>query len=220
MKTAAFFDLDDTILKGNSGMRTVLHDFFKGQVSFYHAFIIFYKYIFYFMGRSDPRTFFSDIYEFLKGRNYKTEQKRFADYFDQNIKRRIYKEAVKRIEWHKKQGHIVAIVTNSLDLMIGRIKDQLKVDHLIASSLVIRKGMITGKSAKISFGTNKVRYIKALAKKLNIDLRKSYAYSDNNTDIPLLKAVGNPIATNPKRKMRRTAEKNKWKILLFNETGV
>jgi len=220
MRVAAFFDLDDTIIKGNSGLRGVTNYFLSGQTSFFYGFKIAFRYFNYYWLQSDPYRFFNNLYEFMKGQDYKRQQKRFAAFFDQNIKKRIYKEAVKKIEWHRKQGHFVAIVTNSLDLMIERIKDQVKVDQLIASSLEVRNGKITGKTKLVTFGKNKVKFIKKLAKQKNIDLKKSYAYSDNSSDIPLLRAVGNPIATNPQQRMKRCARKNKWKMLFFKETGV
>jgi len=219
MKTAAFFDLDDTILRGNSGMRSTMHYFSTLKVPPWKGFKILYRYFAYFMGRSDARGFFRNIYDFLKDRDYSTEKARCEKFFERQLKKRIYREAVLRIKWHKKQGHYVAIVTNSLDMMVNKIKDHVKVDELIASRLEIKKGKITGKTSLISFGRNKVRFIKALAKKRKIDLNRSFAYSDNNTDIGMLAAVGNPIAINPKSKMRRAALTRNWQILRFNDIG-
>jgi HAD superfamily hydrolase (TIGR01490 family) len=219
MRIAAFFDLDDTIIKGNSGLRSVARYFLTGRVSIHHAFKILYRYLLYWQGKSDPYRFFSNIYDFMRGRDIHKEKLTFSQYFDRNLKKRIYKEARQKIDWHKKRGHFVAIVTNSLDIMIGKIKDQLHIDHLIASSLEVRKGRITGKTAIVSFGKNKVRYIKELARKLNIDLKKSYAYSDNGSDIPLLSAVGHPVAINPQRKLRKFARQHNWQIMNFREIG-
>ncbi len=219
MKRAAFFDLDDTILKGNSGMRTTVHLFLSGEVSFLAAFRILYRYLLYFVGRSDPYRFFEDIYDFLRGRKESDVSKLCDSFFEKSISRRIYRDAVRLIESHRRKGHLVVIVTNSLDLMISRIREHVKVDRLIASTLEIRKGIITGRSKDICFGKNKVLYMMDFARDNGIDLRDCYAYSDNNTDIAMLSAVGNPSAVNPKRKMRRFAVKKRLKILSFTQTG-
>lgn len=215
MKTAAFFDLDDTIIKGNSGMRSAFNYFLQGRISVFQSFNILFRYLFYFMGRSDPRRFFRNIYQFMAGMDYRKEEKRCADFFESQLRKRIYRAAKQKIEWHRKKGHVVAIVTNSLDIMIKNIVKHVKVDYLMASELEIKKGIITGKTKIVRFGENKVLAIKELAKKLNIDLKRSYAYSDNNSDIPMLSAVGNPRAVNPQRKMKRYAKQMNWKILRF-----
>jgi len=219
MKTAAFFDLDDTIVKGNSGMRTCMRYFLTGKTPFYNAFKVIYRYVFYWQGVRDPFRFFYNIYDFMSGKDYNEAKEEFAREFDRNLRQRIFKGARERIKWHKEQGHIVAIVTNSPEIMIEKVKDILGVSHLIATSLEVKKGKITGRTDRVSFGINKVAYIKEFARKHDIDLSKSYAYSDNTSDIYMLGAVGHPIATNPQIGMRRFAQKKKWKIIHFNETG-
>lgn len=216
MKIAAFFDLDDTIIKGNSGMRCAFHYFLTGRISLWQSMIIAFSYFFYFIGKSDPYRFFLNIYAFLKGKNFKSEEHFCADFFDRKLKKKIYNDAVELIKWHKEQGHIVVIVTNSLDLMVLRIKKYIDVDFFIATTLIESDNKFTGKTKIVNYGKNKVKYINELAKKVEIDFKKSYAYSDNNSDIPMLSIVGNPVATNPQGKMRRYAIKNNWKIQNFS----
>jgi len=49
-----------------------------------------------------------------------------------------------------------------------------------------------------------------------LDLSASYAYSDSHTDLPLLEAVGNPVAVNPDRELRKVAEEREWPIREFH----
>jgi len=170
-------------------------------------------------GRLDPLKFFRGIYSFMKGTRYDEEKIRFQNLFDMHIQKRIYKEALDKIEWHRKQGHIIAIVTNSLELMIGRIKETTKIKHLIASELEVKNGKITGTANRVSYGINKAKFIKKFAQRFNIDLQKSYAYSDNSSDVSMLETVGNPVAVNPQWGMLRTARQRNWKIINFTETG-
>jgi len=219
MRTAAFFDLDDTILSGNSGMRCTFHIFMKRRISIFNAFRIFYRFMLFFVGRSEPFRFFENIYDFLKGKKYAEEKKICDAYFEKKIRQRIYKDATNLIDLHRNNGDIVVIVTNSLDMMVSKIKEYINIHHLISSTLEVKKGIITGKTEIICFGKNKAKFIKEFAQKHNIDLKNSYAYSDNNSDIEMLRTVGNPIAVNPKNKMKKYALKNKLKILKFTETG-
>jgi hypothetical protein len=50
---------------------------------------------------------------------------------------------------------------------------------------------------------------------VGVDLEGSYAYSDSTTDIPMLSVVGNPVAVNPDRELRRHAEEHQWQIRDF-----
>ena len=74
MKTGAFFDLDDTIIRGNSGMRVAVHYFFSGKIGWVKSAKIVFKYFRYFLGQGDPYRFFSDVYDFLKGKRYEDEK--------------------------------------------------------------------------------------------------------------------------------------------------
>jgi len=215
MKTAAFFDFDDTIVHCNSGLGIIFGYFINLRMSPFYAVTMVPKYIWYLViGKQQPDRFFKYLYKFLKGRDYEKETKWCAEYFQKHVEETIYKDAKRKINWHQEQGHKVFIVTNSLEMMVGRAKKILKTG-LIGSTLELKDGKITGKSERICFGANKAKLIKELAIKKNIDLKSSYAYSDNNSDIPLLSAVGNPVATNPQWRMLAHAKKNNWKILYF-----
>jgi phosphoserine phosphatase len=60
--------------------------------------------------------------------------------------------------------------------------------------------------------------IREYAGQEGIDLRESCAFSDSSADVPMLTAVGNPVATNPTRRLRRIALRNNWPILELRET--
>src|SRR5438874_271815 len=57
--------------------------------------------------------------------------------------------------------------------------------------------------------------MKEIAEREGIDLSGSYAYSDSMTDLPMLEAVGHPVAVNPDRELRREAERRGWQIRDF-----
>jgi len=218
MRTAAFFDLDDTLIKGNSGMRVTFNYFLRGRIGIFKSAHIVLRFLYYYIGKADPYGFFLYIYDFLRGRRYEDEKKLCNRFFEKRLKKRIYSGAIGLVDEHKKKGHMVVIVTNSLGMMIEKVRDYIDVDDLVSTKIEVKKGIITGKTEIINFGRNKVANIKKLAKNFNIDLKRSYAYSDNNSDIHMLSVVGNPTAVNPKMKMKRHALKNNWKIINFKTT--
>jgi HAD superfamily hydrolase (TIGR01490 family) len=213
MGVAAFFDFDDTIMRGNSGLRHILHYFIALRMNPFFSFKIAYSYLKDYQMRKDPDAFFMNVYGFMKDRSIEEEAIYCRDFYERKLRARVYEDAKKLVRWHKKRGHVVAVVTNSLDIMVEGIRSQLGVDHIISSSLEVRDGIITGKTRVLNFGRHKVTSIHEFAKKNNIDLRASFAYSDNNSDILMLSEVGNPVAVNPMRKMKAYALEHNWRIL-------
>jgi hypothetical protein len=69
--------------------------------------------------------------------------------------------------------------------------------------------------AQYAMGPGKAEAMLALAEQDDIDLEGSYAYSDSITDLPMLETVGNPVAVNPEKELRKVAEEREWPILEF-----
>ena len=64
-------------------------------------------------------------------------------------------------------------------------------------------------------GEGKVEAINEIVERDGIDLENSYAYSDSSTDLPMMEMVGNPVAVNPEKELRKVAEEREWPILEF-----
>ena len=73
----------------------------------------------------------------------------------------------------------------------------------------------TGSLEFYAYGEQKAHAIRELAERHELDLTASYAYSDSITDAPMLAAVGNPVAVNPDRELRRLAEEQGWEVRNF-----
>jgi len=67
--------------------------------------------------------------------------------------------------------------------------------------------------------SEKARIIREYAEQEDIDLRQSYAFSDSTSDIPMLEITGNPVATNPTRRLRRIATEKSWPIIQLKESA-
>jgi putative phosphoserine phosphatase/1-acylglycerol-3-phosphate O-acyltransferase len=81
----------------------------------------------------------------------------------------------------------------------------------------LRNGKFTGRVSEMCWGEGKARAARTFAKENNVDLSKSYFYTDSIEDYPLIKIVGNPIATNPDSRLSQLAFENNWPILRFEE---
>ncbi|MBX3286647.1 MAG: haloacid dehalogenase-like hydrolase, partial [Actinobacteria bacterium] len=80
---------------------------------------------------------------------------------------------------------------------------------------VDERGRYTGELEFSSHGANKVVAMEHLARRHDLDLARCWAYSDSVTDLPMLEAVGHPVAVNPDRTLRRLAEERGWEVRDF-----
>jgi len=129
----------------------------------------------------------------------------------------IYAEARELIAFHRNAGHDVIIISASASHLVDLIAEELGIDQVVATELEVRDGRFTGEVLFFCKGDAKAQAITDLARTNDYDLAHSYAYSDSATDIPMLQAVGNPVAVNPDRAMKKAALENGWDIRTFRD---
>jgi len=130
----------------------------------------------------------------------------------------IYEEAGALIEEHQAEGRDVVIVSTSGEEVVGPIGEMLGVDKVIATRMVTKDGRYTGEIEFYAYGTRKASAMRELAEAEGYDLGASYAYSDSATDLPMLDAVGHPVAVNPDRALRKIALERGWPVRTFSRT--
>lgn len=128
----------------------------------------------------------------------------------------MYLEALDLMELHRALGRRVYLVSSSAEEVVRPLAERLgPVDVIATRAKVDDDGRYTGELEFYSYGENKALAIREEAERAGIDLSLSYAYSDSATDLPMLEAVGHPVAVNPDRELRRLAEKRGWQIRDF-----
>jgi HAD superfamily hydrolase (TIGR01490 family) len=129
----------------------------------------------------------------------------------------IYAEAATLIEQHKAAGDAVVIVSSSGEELVGPIGDMVGADAVVATRLVEdADGRYTGEIEYYAYGETKAIAVRDLAAQHGWKLADCSAYSDSITDVPLLTAVGHPVAVNPDRALRRYATERGWPIRTFS----
>jgi HAD superfamily hydrolase (TIGR01490 family) len=127
---------------------------------------------------------------------------------------RVYDEALRLIEWHHQHGHLVFLVSASTHDLIDKLGEIVGADGVVASEAEIVDGHYTGR-VELCHGAAKAEALRRLARGHGIDLERSYAYGDALGDLPMLEAVGHPIAVNPDGRLRVMAEQRRWRQLRF-----
>ncbi|MBW3013887.1 HAD family phosphatase [Candidatus Woesearchaeota archaeon] len=212
-KVAAFFDLDHTIIRYNSGIKWGIAMALGGKLPLKFMATVSVLGPLYIARIVRYEPLMTILVKRLKGVDAKKHLKDVHDYFDPLLKKKsVYPDMEKLIKWHKSKGHKVFMITQSLDFLADMFKKRLWIDDVYSTKVEIVDGKFTGK-VNVCASYRKDYYVKMLAKEYNIDLGESYAYSDSAKDVPMFKDVGHPVAVNPSPRLKQIAEKKKWVML-------
>lgn len=151
-------------------------------------------------------------YSRLKGFPAAEMAQRMEEVWHAKLVGRIYPDMQKVIEDHRAKGHRVVIVTTGLKPLVTLVQRNLGAMDVIACTMGEHEGLWTGIVEGPLWGEHKADAVREYAAAHGIDLRSSYAYSDHYSDAPFLAAVGNPVAVNPDRRLRKLARRRGWTI--------
>ncbi|MEV6972047.1 HAD-IB family hydrolase [Kitasatospora sp. NPDC093806] len=219
-RTAAFFDLDKTIIAKSSAL-AFSRPFYQGGLINRRAVLrSAYAQFVFLVGGADHDQM-EKMREYLsaltRGWNVQQVREIVAETLHNLIDPIIYDEAASLIEQHHAAGRDVVIVSSSGSEVVEPIGALLGADHVIATRLKIEDGCYTGEIEYYAYAENKAAAIRELAEVEGYDLAECYAYSDSSTDLPLLEAVGHPSAVNPDRALRKEAVAREWPVLVFDK---
>ncbi len=218
--TAAFFDLDKTIIAKSSTLAFSREFQAGGLISGGGVLRSAYALFVYLVGGADHdqmekmRQFMSQL---CSGWDVQTVKEIVADTLHNIVDPLVYDEAMALIEDHHLAGRDVIIVSTSGSEVVEPIGEMLGADKVIATRMTVEDGKYTGDINFYAYAENKAKAIRDLARKRGYDLDRSYAYSDSVTDVHMLEAVGNPHAVNPDKDLRRIARERGWPILVFEK---
>ncbi len=222
VRAAAFFDLDKTLMAGSSG--------------------IFFARAAYESGMISRRRLVRDVYENLRFRLHGSTDDRadevrervgrmIADVPVRDLQRlsprvlagvlpRLYPQMLARAYAHQDAGRLVYIVTAASQEMADLLAHVLAFDGGLGSRSEIVDGRYTGRPAgPFNYREGKLISMRELAAREAIDLEASYAYSDSESDLPMLQAVGYAVVVNPDAELRRIAASEGWEILHLDRLG-
>jgi HAD superfamily hydrolase (TIGR01490 family) len=220
LRSAAFFDLDKTIIAKSSTLAFSRPFQAGGLISRRAVLRSAYAQFVYLVGGADHdqmekmRAFMSQL---VAGWDVATVREIVADTLHNIVDPLVYDEAVNLIEEHKLAGRDIVIVSTSGTEVVEPIGAMLGADIVVASRMEEVDGKYTGQIDYYAYAEEKARAILELAQERGYDLERSFAYSDSVTDVPMLEAVGHPHAVNPDKELRRTAVARNWPVLVFTK---
>jgi HAD superfamily hydrolase (TIGR01490 family) len=134
---------------------------------------------------------------------------------------RVYPPMLALAYEHQDAGRPVYIFTAASQELAEMLAHVLTFDGGVGSQFsAAQDGVYTGEPTGLFiYGADKARAIRRLAEREGIDLSQSYAYSDSASDLPMLRAVGHPVAVNPDKELLAEARENGWQVLRFDRLG-
>ncbi len=211
----AFFDMDNTVLRGSSGRLYLQYLRSKGYLSWQRWLAISGQVGLYVTGFTDFPHLMARLMVQVAGADESETWRISEAWFGEMLRDFIAEPARRRIAWHRQQGHRVTLISASTPYAVGPVAQDLGLDYL-ATRLEVVSGRFTGKLIEPAcYGPGKVTLARAYVAQHKLDLAESYFYTDSHHDLSLLETVGHPIAVNPNFRLRAVAMKRRWPIVRF-----
>lgn len=130
---------------------------------------------------------------------------------------KVRPEARDLIEWHRRSGRNTYIVSASSQELVEPLAVALGMSGGIGTVAEVVDGLYTGRIlGPFCYGPGKAQAIRELAAWEGYDLATCYAYSDSSSDLPMMETVGHPVAVNPDAGLRRVAAQRAWPVVMFH----
>ena len=222
MPGAAFFDLDKTLMEGSSAIHF-------GRAAYRHGLMtrtqlardLWANIQFRLRGSTDAgsEALRRRILDAIAGTRVR-DLERLGHEVLAGVLPRVYPEVLREAYEHQDAGQKIFIVTAASQEMAELMAHVLFFDGGIGTRSAVRDGVYTGEpEGPFTYGEGKAEAIRARAAAEGIDLAESYAYSDSESDLPMLRTVGHPVAVNPDAELEKIARSEGWRIMRFDKLG-
>ena len=218
-RAAAFFDLDKTVVAKSSTLAFSRGLYREGLIS--RAIVLkgaYAQLAYQLLGANEIRMerLRAALLEVTRGWQADRVQRLVRETLQEVIDPLVYQEALDLLEEHRRAGRHLYLVSSSGVEVVQPLAEYLGVPGVIATRPGIdADGCYDGTLEFYCYGEHKAAAMRAEAERRGLDLADSYSYSDSVTDVPMLAAVGHPVAVNPDRELRAHAQAAGWDIRDF-----
>ncbi|MCF4119411.1 HAD-IB family hydrolase [Antribacter sp. KLBMP9083] len=221
--TAAFFDVDNTIIRGASAFhlaRAAYQRRFFGTRDLLKFAVIQARYLLFGESREQIDVVRERALSLIAGRSVAEVTTLGEEVYDTVLALRIFPGTRRLLEEHLAAGHQVWLVTATPVEIGALIARRLGATGCLGTIPEHRDGFYTGRlMGDLMHGAAKGQAVRELAKREDLDLTGSYAYGDSLNDLPMMHSVGHPCPINPDGRLRRHAQEVGWPIREFRGRG-
>lgn len=217
-KTVAFFDLDKTLIKENSGVLWAKNELKSGNLTRLGMVKILVWNLLYHYSMLDIEAVMKKLILNYVGQSEAELKNRTYVWFEKFVAKRLRSDAKAKMREHSEKGHLNVILTNATSYEAEIAAQLWGFDDWIANPLMVdEKGKITGEIQKpMCFGQGKIYYAKLWAEKNGYELESTYFYTDSYSDLEMMEWVDHPYSVTPDPKLRNESQKRNWPILEWN----
>jgi HAD superfamily hydrolase (TIGR01490 family) len=219
---AAFFDLDRTLMAGSSAYQFGRAAFKAGLINRRRLAADMWENVrFRMRGSTDEgmEAIKNRIFGLLEGVPVRDMQRLAPDVLA-GVLPRLYPKMLAIAYEHQDAGRPVFICTAASQEMAELMATVLTLDGAVGTMFEAVDGHYTGRGGgPFNYREGKAQAIRELAEREDIDLAASWAYSDSESDLPMLRLVGHPVAVNPDNELARVARAEGWQVLRFERLG-
>ena len=214
-QTAAFFDLDRTLLDMNSSTLWAKHELLAGSISIRQFGRVLVWNVLYHLSLIDIETAFNEAVGHYRGRSYEGLDAETRDWFARDVAHHLRPGAEHAIAEHREQGHHLVLLTSASAFASRAARDSWELDDFLANDFPAdEEGKLRGTFVSpLCHGPGKVKRAQAWVSERGIDLADCYFYTDSYSDAPMLKAVGYPRVVSPDPRLKRAARQRGWPIV-------
>jgi HAD superfamily hydrolase (TIGR01490 family) len=216
---AAFFDLDKTLIEGSSAIHFARASYRAGTLTRRQLARGLWANVRYRLeGSTDEGTEMlrNQVLDGIAGQRV-VDIARLAPDVLAGILPRAYPEMLREAWAHQDQGRPAYIVTAASQEMAEMMAHVLIFDGGVGMRSEIVDGHYTGRpDGPFTYREGKAEAIRQMAEREGIDLAASFAYSDSESDLPMLRLVGNPVVVNPDAELLRVARAEGWRVITFD----
>lgn len=215
MKDLAVFDIDDTVVRGQTQRLFLTYLYHHKMISRRYYVRLLLWFALYKIGFiKSPKKIMDSAFLFLKGMSEATLSGITDEFYKEVLKDKIYSQAVAKIVEHLKRGDDVLFLSNAVHPIIQKLSKELNATAFVSTRLETQNSVFTGNiEGEAVYGENKLLRLKEYL--MNKKYDTIYGYGDHYSDYDFLNYVTVPYIINPDTKMLRIAKENDWNILNF-----
>jgi HAD superfamily hydrolase (TIGR01490 family) len=217
--TAAFFDVDNTIIRGASAFHLAKSAYqrkFFGTRDILRFALSQARYLMWGENKEEIDKVRNRALSLIAGRSVAEIATLGEEVWDAVLSLRIYAGTRRLLDEHIAAGHQVWLITATPVEIAQLIARRLGATGALGTVAEHKDGFYTGRlMGDLMHGQAKAAAIVELAELEGIELEESYAYGDSLNDLPMMRAVGHPCPINPDLRLRRHAQEVGWPIREF-----
>lgn len=220
----AFFDVDNTLMRGASVYYVGREAFRRGLIS-RRDIAVFGWHQFRFLAVGENRQHLSTAKDralgLIGGRSEAALASLADDIWERDIAPKLWPETVALTKEHLAKGHEVWLITATPQIVAQVIADRLGLTGALGTKVEALDGVLTGGlDGAVLHGEEKSAVAAQFALDRDAAIADCWAYSDSSNDIPLLSLVGNRVVVNPDAKLRAHAETEGWTVLPLKRSSI